>query len=88
MPVHQPADHEDDEDQAEDAPDPDGSTLTVIAAAVEPKSASEKKHEQHDKQNQFHRSSSISLSAVRAERRLVPSREIEDIDYLSGPNLQ
>ena len=51
MPVHQPAYHEDDEDQAEYATDPDASALTVIAAAVEPKSTAKENHEQHDKQN-------------------------------------
>jgi hypothetical protein len=36
MPVHQPSDHEDDQDQSEYAADPDGPALTVIAAAVVP----------------------------------------------------
>ena len=51
MPLHQPADHEDDEDQAEYATDPDAPALTVIAAAVEPKPTAKENHEQHDKQN-------------------------------------
>ncbi len=51
MPVHQPADREDDKDQAEYAADPDGSALTVIAAAVEPKPTPKEKHKQQDKQN-------------------------------------
>ena len=55
MPVHQPPDREDDKDQPDYAADPNGSTLTVIAAAVEPKPASKEKHEQQDDQNQFHR---------------------------------
>ena len=55
MPVHQPPDHEDDKDQPEYAADPDGSALTVITAAVVPKTPSKENHEQHDNQNQFHR---------------------------------
>ena len=51
MPVHQPPDREDDKDQPEYAADPDGSALTVIAAAVEPKPTSKEKHEQQDDQN-------------------------------------
>jgi hypothetical protein len=39
VPVHQPPDREDDKDQPEYAADPDGSALTVIAAAVEAKPA-------------------------------------------------
>ena len=54
MPVHQPPDHEDDQDQPEYA-DPNGPALTVIAAAVVPKPASKENHEQQDDQNQFHR---------------------------------
>jgi hypothetical protein len=53
--VHQPPDHKDDKDQPEYAAEPDGPTLTVIAAAVEPKPASKEKHKQQDDQNQFHR---------------------------------
>jgi hypothetical protein len=53
--VHQPPDHEDDKDQPQYAVDPNGSALTIIAAAVEPKPASKENHEQHDDQNQFHR---------------------------------
>ena len=56
VPVHQPPDHEDDQDQPEYAADPKGPTLTVIAAAIVPKSASKEDHEQQDDQNQFHRS--------------------------------
>ena len=56
MPVHQPPDREDNTDQAEYAADPDGSALPIIAAAVEPKPASKENQEQHDGQNQFHRS--------------------------------
>jgi hypothetical protein len=55
VPVHQPPDHEGDKDQPEYAADPDRPTLTVIAAAVEPKPASKENHEQHDDKNQFHR---------------------------------
>lgn len=51
VPVHQPPDREDDKDQPEYAADPDGSALTVIAAAVEPKPASKENQEQHDDQN-------------------------------------
>ena len=51
MPVHQPPDREDDKDQPDYAADPNGSALTVIAAAVEPKPASKEKHEQQDDQN-------------------------------------
>jgi hypothetical protein len=40
VPVHQPPDHEDDQEQPEYAADPKGPTLTVIAAAVVPKPAS------------------------------------------------
>ena len=40
VPMHQPPDREDDKDQPEYAADPDGSALTVIAAAVEPEPAS------------------------------------------------
>jgi hypothetical protein len=54
--MHQPPDHEDDKNQPECAADPDGPALTVIAAAIEPKPASKENHEQHDYQNQFHRS--------------------------------
>jgi hypothetical protein len=50
VPVHQPPDREDDEDQPEYAADPNGSALTVIAAAVEPKPASKENQEQHDDQ--------------------------------------
>jgi hypothetical protein len=53
--VHQPPDHEDDHDQPEYAADPNGTALTVIAAAVVPKPASKENHEQQDDQNQFHR---------------------------------
>jgi hypothetical protein len=56
MPVHQPPDHEDDQDQPEYAADPNGPALTVVAAAVVPKPASNENHEQQDDQNQFHRS--------------------------------
>jgi hypothetical protein len=55
VPVHQPPDREDDKDQPDYAADPNGSALTVIAAAVEPKPAPKEKHEQHDYQKQFHR---------------------------------
>jgi hypothetical protein len=51
VPVHEPSDREDDKDQPEYAADPDGSALTVIAAAVEPKPAPEENHEQQDDQN-------------------------------------
>ena len=51
VPVHQPPDREDDKDQSEYAADPDGSALTVIAAAVEPKPASKEDHEQQNDQN-------------------------------------
>jgi len=51
VPVHEPPDREDDKDQPEYAADPDGSALTVIAAAVEPKPAPEENHEQQDDQN-------------------------------------
>jgi hypothetical protein len=44
VPVHQPPDHEGDKDQPEYAADPDRPTLTVIAAAVEPKPASKENH--------------------------------------------
>ena len=50
MPVHQPPDHEDDDDQTEYAADPDGSALTVIASTVEPKPAPEQNEEQDDDQ--------------------------------------
>ena len=50
MPVHQPSDHEDDSDQAEYAADPDGSTLTIVAPAVEPKPTPEQNEEQDDDQ--------------------------------------
>ncbi len=53
--MHQPPDREDDKDQPEYAADPDGSSLTIIAAAVEPKPASKEDEEQDDDQNQFHR---------------------------------
>jgi hypothetical protein len=56
MPVHQPSDHENDQDQSEYAADPNRSALTVIASAVVPKPASKEDHEQQDDQNQFHRS--------------------------------
>jgi hypothetical protein len=55
MPVHQPSDHEDDQDQSEYAADPNRAALTVIAAAVVPKPAPEENHEQQDDQNKFHR---------------------------------
>ena len=55
MPVHQPPDREDDKDQPEYAADPDGSALTVITAAVEPKPTPKENEEQQDDQNQFHR---------------------------------
>ena len=51
MPVHQPPDHEDDQDQSEYAADPNRPALTVIAAAVVPKPAPEENHEQQDDQN-------------------------------------
>jgi hypothetical protein len=51
MPVHQPSDHEDDQDQSEYAADPNRAALTVIAAAVIPKPAPEENHEQQDDQN-------------------------------------
>ena len=51
MPVHQPSDHEDDQDQSEYAADPNRPALTVIAAAVVPKPAPEENHEQQDDQN-------------------------------------
>ena len=51
MPVHQPSDHEDDQDQSEYAADPNRPALAVIAAAVEPKPASKENHEQQDDQN-------------------------------------
>ena len=51
MPVHQPPDREDDKDQPEYAADPDGSALTIIAAAVEAKPASKENYEQQDDQN-------------------------------------
>jgi hypothetical protein len=51
VPVHQPPDREDDKDQPDYAADPNGSALTVIAAAVEPKPTSKEKHEQQDDQN-------------------------------------
>jgi hypothetical protein len=71
VPVHQPPDHEGDKDQPEYAADPDRPTLTVIAAAVEPKPTSKENHEQHDDQNQFHRFVFHQvLSAIRAERQL------------------
>jgi hypothetical protein len=54
VPVHQPPDHEDDQDQPEYAADPNGPALTVIAAAVVPKPASKEEEEQYDDQNQFH----------------------------------
>src|SRR6267378_2251750 len=53
VPVHQPPDHEDDQNQPEYAADPNGPALT--AAAVVPKPASKENHEQQDDQNQFHR---------------------------------
>ena len=55
MPVHQPSDREDDDDQPDYAADPNGSALTVIAAAIKPKPAPEQNQEQDDDQNQFHR---------------------------------
>jgi hypothetical protein len=70
MPVHQPPDHEDDQDQPEYAADPNGPALTVIAAAVVPKPAPEENHEQQDDQNKFHRFVFHRLTAFRAERRL------------------
>jgi hypothetical protein len=51
VPVHQPPDHEDDQDQAEHGTDPNRPALTVIAAAVVPEPASEENHEQQDDQN-------------------------------------
>jgi hypothetical protein len=68
VPVHQPPDHQDDQDQPEYAADPNGPALTVIAAAVVPKPASKENHEQQDDQNQFHR---FCLSSVC--RQAVPS---------------
>ena len=49
--VHQPPDHEDDQDQSEYAADPNRPALTVIAAAVIPKPAPEENHEEQDDQN-------------------------------------
>ena len=49
--MHQPADREDDKDQPEYAADPDGSALTIIAAAVEPKPSSKENQEQQDDEN-------------------------------------
>jgi hypothetical protein len=51
VPVHQPSDREDNNDQSEYAADPDGSALSIITTAVEPKPASKENHEQHDDQN-------------------------------------
>ena len=51
VPVHQPPNHEDDQDQPEYAADPNGPALTVIAAAVVPKPAPEENREQQDDQN-------------------------------------
>jgi hypothetical protein len=51
MPVHQPPNHEDDQDQPEYAADPNRPALTVIATAVVPKPAPEENHEQQDDQN-------------------------------------
>ena len=71
MPVHQPPDHEDDQDQPEYATDPNGPALMVIAAAVVPKPASKKNHEQQDDQNHVPSVGvSSDLSAIRAKRRL------------------
>jgi hypothetical protein len=53
--VHQPPDREDNKDQPEYAADPDGSALTEITAAVEPKPTPKENKEQQDDQNQFHR---------------------------------
>ena len=55
MPVHQPADHQDDEEQAEYAADFDRPAATMIAAAIVPKAASEQNKQQHDQKNQSHR---------------------------------
>jgi hypothetical protein len=54
VPMHQPPDREDDKDQPEYAADPNGSALTVITAAVEPKPTPKENEEQQDDQNQFH----------------------------------
>ena len=51
VPVYQPPNHEDDQDQAEYAADPDGSALAVIAAAVKPKAAPEQNQEQYNDQD-------------------------------------
>ena len=48
MPVHQPSDREDDDDQPDYAADPNGAALTVIAAAIKPKPAPEQNQEQDD----------------------------------------
>jgi hypothetical protein len=55
VPVHQPPNHEDDQDQPKYAADPNRPALMVIAAAIVPKPASKEDHEQQDDQNQFHR---------------------------------
>ena len=59
MPVHQPSDHEDDQDQSEHAADPNGPALAVIAAAVVPKPATEENHD-----SRMIRISSIGLSFI------------------------
>jgi hypothetical protein len=55
VPVHQPADYQDDEEQADYAADPGRSAATMIAAAVEPEAAAEQNQQQHDDKNQSHR---------------------------------